>query len=56
MFYVVFVPLYPVLRSLFPKFVTTTVAIGRAMINAVRQQPAKHVLDVPDINALAALG
>lgn len=53
-FYVVFVPLYPVLRSLFPKFVTTTVAIGRAMINAVQRPPAKHVLEVPDINALAA--
>jgi uncharacterized protein YbjT (DUF2867 family) len=54
-FYVVFVPLYPVLKALFPKFVTTTVAIGRAMINAVRQPPAKHVLEVQDINALAAV-
>lgn len=53
-FYVVFVPLYPVLRSLFPKMVTTTVAIGRAMINAVYKPPPKHVLEVPDINALAA--
>jgi len=51
-FYPVSVPLYPVLRSLFPKFVTTTVAIGRAMINAVRKPPSKHVLEVPDINAL----
>jgi uncharacterized protein YbjT (DUF2867 family) len=56
-FYVVFVPLYPVLRTLFPKLVTTTVAIGRAMIHAVRTPPpvkVLEVLEVPDINALAA--
>lgn len=55
-FYVVLAPLYPGLKRMFPSFVTTTVAIGRAMINAVGNPPAKHVLEVPDINALAALG
>lgn len=52
-FYVVLAPLYPALKRMFPSFVTTTVAIGRAMINAVSNPPAKHVLEVPDINELA---
>lgn len=47
------VPLYPVLRRLFPKFVTTSVAIGRAMIVAARDGSEKAILDPPDINALA---
>ena len=54
--YVVAVPLYPVLRRLFPKAVTTTEAIGRAMVNvAAKGAPAK-VLNPTDINTAAGAG
>ena len=52
-FLVVFRPLYPVMRTLFPHVVTTTVAIGRAMLATVGAPPSKRVLEVDDINALA---
>jgi uncharacterized protein YbjT (DUF2867 family) len=49
--YVVAVPLYPVLRRLFPKSITTTETIGRAMINIAAKGAPKRVLDPSDINA-----
>lgn len=52
--YAIMKPLYPVLRSLFPGSVTTTRAVGRAMIAAALKSPAKRVLETPDINTLAA--
>lgn len=45
--------LYPVLRPLFPKYVSTLQEMGLAMINAVRIGYPKPVLEVPDIVALA---
>ena len=45
--------LYPVMRSLFPKYVSTLQEMGQAMINAVRHGYPKRVLEVPDIVALA---
>ena len=51
--YVVAVPLYPVLRRLFPKSVTTTEAIGRAMINVAAKGASTRVLGPTDINAAA---
>jgi len=52
--YTVAAPLYPILRRLFPGSVTTSVAVGRAMIHAVTRGAPKKVLETRDINALAA--
>lgn len=52
--YVVFKPLYPILKRLFPSAVTTTVNIGRAMINSVSNPPSRSILNSSDINELAA--
>ena len=46
-------PLYPVLRRLFPRNVTTTDAVGQAMIAAGRQGAPTVVLENRDINELA---
>jgi uncharacterized protein YbjT (DUF2867 family) len=46
-------PLFPLLRRLFPRQVTTTVEIGRAMIEVVAKGYAKRILDPEDINRLA---
>jgi uncharacterized protein YbjT (DUF2867 family) len=51
--YALFGPLYPVWRRLFPRHVTTTRRLGRAMIRAARHGAPKPVLEVEDINALA---
>jgi uncharacterized protein YbjT (DUF2867 family) len=52
--YVIAKPLYPVLRRLAPGAVTTTEAIGKAMINAAVTGYQRKILDPKDINALAA--
>jgi uncharacterized protein YbjT (DUF2867 family) len=54
--YAVFGPLYPVWKRLFPRYVTTTRRLGRAMIEAARRGAPRAVLEVPDINALAPEG
>src|SRR5262249_35678686 len=46
-------PLYPLLNALAPRYVTTTEAIGRAMINVAKRGWPKAVLENPDINAAA---
>lgn len=51
--YVVTTPLFPLVRRLFPKSVTTTVAVGRAMIAVARDGAPGPILDSGDINALA---
>jgi uncharacterized protein YbjT (DUF2867 family) len=51
-FYAVLGPLYPLWKKLFPKYVTTTVQIGRAMLHAAREGAPKRVLESQDINAL----
>ena len=48
--------LYPVVRPLFPKYVSTLQEMGQSMINAVRYGYPKRVLEVPDIVALAKAG
>jgi hypothetical protein len=49
--------LYPLLRRAVPRHVTTTDAVGRAMLAVGRPQAtASTVLRTPDINRLAALG
>jgi uncharacterized protein YbjT (DUF2867 family) len=52
--YVIAKPLYPVLRRVAPRAVTTTEAIGRAMIKIAFSGYEKKVLDPKDINAAAA--
>lgn len=44
--------LYPVIKTLFPKTVSTLQQVGRAMIRAVLELPDKPVLEVADINTL----
>ena len=52
-FYKIFAPVYPVLRFLFPKMVTNTEEVGRAMINAVMFGTDKQTLENSNIIALA---
>jgi uncharacterized protein YbjT (DUF2867 family) len=51
-FYVIARPLMPLLKRLFPRYVTTTEQIGRAMIRAARHGAPKAILETEDINAL----
>lgn len=51
--YLVSKPLYPVLKRLFPNSLTTTEAMGKAMINAARIGYEKKILHARDINSLA---
>lgn len=48
--YAVMAPLYPLWKLLFPKYVTTTECVGRAMLEVARQGAAKRVLETSDIN------
>jgi len=49
-FYAVLGPLLPVLKGRFPKYVTTTEQIGRAMIKVAKNGWPKPVLENSDIN------
>jgi uncharacterized protein YbjT (DUF2867 family) len=51
--YAVMGPLYPVLKAVFPKMVTTTDAVGRAMLKAAKDGASKAILESDDINRLA---
>jgi uncharacterized protein YbjT (DUF2867 family) len=46
-------PLLPLLRALFPKYITTTEQVGRAMIAVAAKGADKRVLENDDINAAA---
>jgi uncharacterized protein YbjT (DUF2867 family) len=48
--YVPFSPLLPLLYKFFPKYVTTTEQIGRAMLKVAKQGWPKPVLETADIN------
>jgi uncharacterized protein YbjT (DUF2867 family) len=48
--YVPFGPLMPLLYKLFPKYVTTTEQIGRAMLAVARRGYSKPILETADIN------
>lgn len=52
-FYMIMGPLYPVLRRLVPRHLTTAQNLGRAMIAVAVGGYSKRVLENPDINALA---
>ena len=46
-------PILPVLRRAFPRLITTTESLGRAMVNVAVDGWPKHILETPDINAAA---
>jgi uncharacterized protein YbjT (DUF2867 family) len=54
--YSVMGPLYPVWKTLLPKYVTTTEQLGRAMLRIARRGAPKHVLENQELNALADEG
>lgn len=45
--------LYPVLRFIFPKYISTLKELGLAMINSVSKGSDKHILEVKDIIELS---
>ena len=47
-------PFYPILRRLFPKYVTTTTNIGRAMIHVSVCGWSKQILSSGDINQVSS--
>jgi hypothetical protein len=49
-------PLYPVWRLLFPKYVTTTECVGRAMLNVAKRGAPKSVCENQDINSICQDG
>jgi uncharacterized protein YbjT (DUF2867 family) len=51
--YVLLGPLIPALERVFPRHVTTTVSVGRAMIRVAAEGHDRHVLETDDINRLA---
>ena len=51
--YTIMSPLVPLIRALFPKAVTTTERVGRAMLAVARRGYSKPVLEAADINAAA---
>jgi uncharacterized protein YbjT (DUF2867 family) len=54
--YTVVGSLYPLLRRLAPRQVTTTVNVGRAMIQVAIAGYPRHILNPDDINRLAESG
>ncbi len=52
-FYTLVGPLFPGVKRLFPKHVTTTVNVGRAMIHVAAEGYPKPVLETDDINSIA---
>lgn len=50
--YLLMTPFTPLLKTLFPKFITTTEQVGRAMIKIAKQGAPKRLLENIDINAL----
>jgi uncharacterized protein YbjT (DUF2867 family) len=52
--YTITKPIAPVVKAIFPNSMTSTSIFGRAMINVVRQRPAKKILTTSDINQLGA--
>lgn len=50
--YALLKPFYPLLKKLFPKYVTTTECVGRAMLNVTKRGFPTHVLENRDINQM----
>jgi uncharacterized protein YbjT (DUF2867 family) len=53
--YAIVGPIYPILRALFPKYVTTTEEMGKAMLQVVKNGGANRVLESQDIHRLAMM-
>jgi len=53
--YAVLGPLYPLLRRLAPRYVTTTVNVGRALIQVAAGGYPRPIVETDDINRLAAV-
>ena len=53
-FYSLIGPLYPLWKALIPKYVTTTVQVGQAMIAVAQHGAPKRILENHDINAIQA--
>lgn len=51
--YTLFGPLYPLWRALFPKYVTTTEILAKAMITVARRGAPKKIIENADLAALA---
>lgn len=56
MLYAVMAPLYPMWKSLLPKYVTTTECIGRAMLKVAKRGASTHVVENSEINKLCRDG
>ena len=54
--YPMMAPLYPVWKLLFPRYVTTTECIGRAMLKVAKRGAPKSVLENQDINSICGDG
>jgi uncharacterized protein YbjT (DUF2867 family) len=52
--YALMKPLYPLLKTLLPNYVTTTECVGRAMLNVTKRGFPKPVLENRDINRMCA--
>jgi uncharacterized protein YbjT (DUF2867 family) len=52
--YLVLAPILPLLNRLFPKYVTTTEKLGRAILTAAKRGAPKKVLECADINELSS--
>ena len=52
--YAIISPLYPLLKRLFPGYVTSTEQLGRAMISVAKTSATKRVLESNDINDISA--
>lgn len=52
-FYAVLAPLYPVLRRLAPRHVTTSVDVGRALIHLASEGFPRPIVNTEDINRIA---
>jgi uncharacterized protein YbjT (DUF2867 family) len=54
--YAILGSLYPLWKLLFPKYVTTTECVGRAMLNVAERGAPKRVLENQDINNICGNG
>jgi hypothetical protein len=52
--YAIVAPLYPVMKRLFPRHVTTTEMVGRAMLAVARNGAPQHIFGNEEINAAGA--
>jgi len=54
LFYVAFAPVFPILKLLAPRLVSSTGSIGKAMLEIARHGSPKPILETADINEVAS--